>query len=69
MTTLQYSENYLVTTTYPGFSGVTKQSAIRRLLFLLPDLILNSLSPNYSASQKEHHGLKGKLWAEIMYHF
>lgn len=24
MTTLQYSENYLVTTTYPGFSGVTK---------------------------------------------
>ena len=26
MTTLQYSENYLVTTTYPGFSGVTKGS-------------------------------------------
>lgn len=23
MTTLQYSENYLVTTIYPGFSGVT----------------------------------------------
>lgn len=26
MTTLQYSENYLVTTTYPGFSGVTLQN-------------------------------------------
>ena len=26
MTTLQYSENYLVTTTYPGFSGVTGQN-------------------------------------------
>lgn len=37
-------------------SGVTKQSAIRRLLFLLPVLILNSLTPNYSASQKEHYG-------------
>ena len=26
MTALQYSENYLVTTIYPGFSGVTRQN-------------------------------------------
>ena len=25
MTTLQYSENYLVTTTYPGSTGVTNK--------------------------------------------
>ena len=26
MTALQYSEYYLVTTTYPGFSGITRQN-------------------------------------------
>lgn len=48
MTTLQYSENYLVTTTYPGFSGVTNQTSqvanFQQLgLFFAPKLSANCL--------------------------
>ena len=60
MTTLQYSENYLVTTTYPGFSGVTNQISqvanLQQLDFLLSSKLSANCLQNQSLGSADYCG-------------
>ena len=57
MTALQYSEYYLVTTIYPGFSGVTKKGCVNGTTFFWRMVKKLCLGVDVAESEDEKFGV------------